>query len=66
MNSRKIQERIEFPNGIRGDWEPTTCDQNNMDDKEILQWVRTANKEAKLNKEYVRYRSISDDSGVNW
>ena len=67
MNSRKIQERTEFKNGIRGEWEPTTSiEQKNMTDKEILAWVRMANKEARLNDEYVRYRSVDDDSGVNW
>jgi hypothetical protein len=66
MNARQVEERFEA-NGIKGEWE--TCNRakfGSMDDKQIAAWVRNANKTAKANNEFVKFRSILKDDGSNW
>lgn len=62
---RKVQERIEWPNGIKGEWEEShACPESS--DKDIIAWIRKQNKQNKQDGEYTRYRSILDDSGNDW
>ena len=63
--SRIIQERLVFPNGIKCEWEDTKHGVR-LDDEDVKQWVREANKKAKAEGSYQRFRSVVDDSGNSW
>ena len=66
MADRIIEERFQTEQVI-GEWEPCQrIDARYLSDKEVLAWVRAANKKAKADQEYVKFRSIPDDSGTNW
>jgi|TARA_R110002096_G_scaffold55026_4_gene141597 hypothetical protein len=65
MNSRKLQERCEWPE-VTGEWEASTVSIRNMSDKEITALVRSTNKANKASGSVVRLRSVQENSGLNW
>lgn len=73
MNSRRLQERLDFGD-VKTEWEEcssviingVTTSLRYMSDKEVTALVRQLNKENKANGSYVRYRSTSDESGFRW
>ncbi len=64
MTDRKIEERFDTPD-VKGEWEPCTRVKV-VDLGDVKAWVRAANKKARLDGEFVRFRSIPDDSGDTW
>ncbi len=66
MSSRLVEERFETPD-VKSEWEPCTrVNVRYLSEAEIKAWVREANKRAKREQEYVKFRSVADDSGDNW
>jgi hypothetical protein len=66
MADRIIQERFQTPHVI-GEWEACERIQTKyLSDREVLAWVRNANRQAKIDQEYVKFRSIPDESGDSW
>lgn len=57
MNDRQIQERQEFPSGIKTEWEPTRLPKT--DAKDARNTVMELNHEAKKNGDSTRYRSVA-------
>jgi hypothetical protein len=56
MSERQIQERCEFPNGIKTEWEPTD---STVTESKAKQVIARMNREAKMIGSYQRYRSVS-------
>lgn len=66
MADRILQERFQTEHVI-GEWEECQrIDTRYMTDKDVLAWIRAANKKAKEDQENVKFRSIPDESGTNW
>ena len=65
MNSRKLQERCEWPE-VTGEWEDSTVSIRNMSDKEITALIRSTNKANKASGSVVRMRSVAEHTGLNW
>ncbi len=62
MNSRKIEERAEFPNGIKTEWEPSRLPTRGASsDKDYRALVIEANKKSKAEGSWLRYRSVIDE-----
>lgn len=57
MCDRLIEERAEFPNGIKCEWEPSP--HGKVDEREARATVVALNKKAKEQGSYLRYRSVS-------
>ena len=66
MNSRKLQERCVWDNGISGEWEESSINVRYMSDEDIKALVRETNKKNKQEGSVIRLRSIEDNSGANW
>jgi hypothetical protein len=64
MNSRRIEERYETQT-VKSEWEPSErVNTKEMSDEAILAWVRAANKRAKAEEEYIKFRSVYVED--NW
>lgn len=55
MTDRKIEERFEFDNGIKGEWEPTG---KTVAEREARRVVAEMNRKNKAEKSALRYRSV--------
>ena len=64
--NRKIQQRCDWGD-IKSEWEDhPVYGADKWSDSDVKAWVREANKRAKREGSYERYRSIADESGNNW
>lgn len=54
---RRIEERVELPNGIKGEWEFIKC---HASPNEARQIVAVLNQKAKEEGTYRRYRSVDE------
>jgi hypothetical protein len=58
---RIIQEMF-YTDEVKGEWEDSTrVDTRYLSEREVAAWVREANKRAKTEMEFVRFRSIERD-----
>jgi hypothetical protein len=59
MNLRRIEERAEFPNGIKTEWEPTG---RLVPEKESRELVTRLNRMARAEGSCLRHRSVPYDN----
>ncbi len=62
MSNRRIEERFEFPNGIKGEWEPSRVQAESNRVSEVKEQIRLLNKKAKSEGSSMRYRSVEEES----
>jgi hypothetical protein len=58
---RRIEERAEFPNGIKCEWEPSPIKPVSDKVKEVSAQIAELNKVAKERGSYLRYRSVANN-----
>lgn len=57
MDNRVIEERFEFPNGIKGEWEPSQIKPESNNRAEVQRQIRQLNKQSREEGSAMRYRS---------
>ncbi len=58
MSNRRIEERAEFPNGIKTEWEPSRVKVIGSHPHTTREQVKELNRKAKQDGSYLRYRSV--------
>lgn len=61
METRRIEERAEFANGIKCEWEPSTVKAASDNAAEVRLQVIQLNRKAKKEGSWLKYRSVVDD-----